>query len=75
MIYQVLITHFAGLKTGEKDAWLERRSIDELELLLNGFRKDRYASKVWDWENRIEELIIEKRVQLRDDKLKDLGID
>jgi hypothetical protein len=71
--YQVLISHFAWVKTGERDAWLKRRSIDELELLLDGFRKD-YASE-WEWDGRIEELIKEKKAQLRDDKLKELGID
>lgn len=65
--YASMFSHFASMGYDEKQEWLKCQSIEDLMILLDGFQRS--------WSKFIEALIKEKRAQLRDDKLKFLGID
>ncbi len=72
--YASMFSHFASMGYDEKQEWLKCQSIEDLVILLEGLNSN--LTLLNDaWSKFIEALIKEKRAQLRDDKLKELGID
>ena len=69
-----MVSHFAGMGGfDEKREWLIGQSIEDLEILLEELRS--MSTLLNDaWSNFIVALIWQKKVQLRDDKLKELGL-
>lgn len=73
--YASMFPHFASMGYDEKQEWLKCQSIEDLMILLDGFQRSPSTLLNDAWSKFIEALIKEKRAQLRDDKLKFLGID
>lgn len=71
--YEEMIAEFASLNTENRKEWFKNLTLEEIEIFRIGFRNAQDWIKKY-WMSYIDSVISEKILEIRNDKLKDLGI-
>ena len=72
--YEELVPEFASKGREDKYQWIDKLSIEEIKVLINGLKGVAYTG-LWDsWIEYMEMIILIKIELEREKKLKELGI-